>query len=333
MNDKDLEQQNKKHRRQKTEIVRDALQTTYQRMDEKLLDQTTRETILAPQNRTVSLGDSTISASDLRYKVAETINNLGSDNQNTLDNAMDLQMMMARSIENINSETSSSQEYFRWLDETSSIIKNMNDGFVTKEDLEERNGFIEMSYQREAELLVCLSLYSNSKNPQAAEQAKAIRYKLVKLREMRSSIEATTKNKADRKVSIDEYTKALPYYKMCKGLSARPFGYDIAAQQKKNLGIYHDDDDDLDDILIIHDQLINALLDELNAKDYAPNQEKDFVFYDTASHDNTDKVPQTTQSQKEKLQHISDKLKELSGRKRLFSVNYALLEAQKRTRA
>ena len=168
-----------------TEIIKRALLATYNNLNERALRQATRETIFAPSNRPVKIGGRKVLASDLRYEVANTIENLSSGK--SVEHAQDLQSMIAQSIENINSETSSSQEYFRWLDETTDILKNMNDGFVTDDDLAKRNEFLDFSHQREAELLVCLGLYQSSKNPEAQEKAKMIRYKLIKLREMRSA--------------------------------------------------------------------------------------------------------------------------------------------------
>lgn len=314
-------------RKQETEIVRNALKKTYKKLDDKSLEQATRETLLAPKDRMVQVGGKLISASDLRHQVAQKIENLGSDGKN-IEEANDFQMMVASSIETINSETSSSQEYFRWLDDASEIIKNMNDGFVSEADLNERNAFIDMSHQRETELLVCLSLYSNSNNPQAAQKAEQIRYKLKKLREMRSAIENSTKNEADVKVTEEEYHNAVPYYKLYKGLAKLPFGYDIPPEQKRQLGIDHEDDEDISDDSLLFDQLINAMLDDMRSDDYLSGTSN--TFYNKENENEPNVFAPTAAGRDERLQHIAEKLKELTGRKKTFGINYAILEAQKK---
>lgn len=314
------------NKKQQTEIVRNALKQTYKKLDDKALEQTTRETLLAPRDRVIDVGGKQMTASDLRHQLAQKIENIGSGGENVAE-AYDFQMMVAHSIETINSETSSSQEYFRWLDDASEIIKNMNDGFVSESDLDERNSFLDMSHQRETELLVCLSLYSNSNNPNAARQAEQIRYKLKKLREMRSAIENSTKDKADVKVTEEEYHNAVPYYKLYKGLAKLPFGYDIPPEQKRQLGIDHEDDEDISNDSFLFDQLINAMLDDMRNDDYFSGTPS--AFYGSENEQETGVFAPAAAGREERLQQIADKLKELTGRKKTFGVNYAMLEAQK----
>lgn len=123
----------------------------------------------------------------------------------------------AQSIERINCETSTMNEYFTWIDEGQEIIKHMNDGFVSEDDLLEKNTFVDMSFQRETELLTCLGLYEKSVqlgNKDAKAKYDELHLKLQKLREIRSSILVTTGNEADKKVERAEYEKALQYYRL-----------------------------------------------------------------------------------------------------------------------
>lgn len=311
-----------------TEIIKRALLATYNNLNERALRQATRETIFAPSNRPVKIGGRKVLASDLRYEVANTIENLSSsknagDIKKSVEHTEDLQSMIAQSIENINSETSSSQEYFRWLDETTDILKNMNDGFVTDDDLAKRNEFLDFSHQREAELLVCLGLYQSSKNPEAQEKAKMIRYKLTKLREMRSAIENRTRNKADVEISRAEYEAAIPYYKLYRGLAKLPFGYDIARQQKINLGLNHDDDDDLDEDFNYYDNLLNVVLDQMEEEDRRIVAREYQLAHDMAREPDT-----FTPFETPNRQEIADKLQELSGRKNTFRVKYDIVNAK-----
>lgn len=298
-----------------TEIVKHALRNTYNSLNEKMLRQVTREVAFAPQNRKIEVGGQKTTVSDLRYQLAHTIENLGS--QKTLDEAKDLQYMTAHSIEAMNSETSSSQEYFRWLDETTEILKHMNDGFVTKEDLDERNEFLDSSHQREAELMVCLALYESSKHPDAQEQVKKMRYKLMKLREMRSAIENRTRNQADVEISRAEYDMVIPHYKVFKSFQKLPFGYDITHQQKIMLDISHDDDDDLAEDFSYHEHLLNVILDQMKEEDARYIAQEYQLAYDLANEDIIAKKQET-----------SDKLKELSGRKNSFRLKYDILNSR-----
>ncbi len=118
---------------------------------------------------------------------------------------------LAASIERINCETSTQNEYFTWIDECQSIMKHMTDGEITDDDLEERKTFLYMSFQRETELLTCLGLYERSMalgNKQAEEKYKELRYKLQKLREMRSCIQTNTRSEKEHKPTMEQREEA-----------------------------------------------------------------------------------------------------------------------------
>ena len=296
-----------------SEIIKRALRMA-DNVSEQQLRQTTRETIFAPAGRKVKMGGREVNAEDLRFHVAKTIENMGS--QKTLELTDDSSLREALSIEHINSETSSSQEYFRWLDETSDILKNMNDGFVTEEDLKDRNAFLDLSHQREAELMVCLGLLQHSKSPQAQEEFKKLQYKLTKLREMRSAIKNRTRNQVDVEISRSEYETAVPYYKYFKALRKLPFGYDLKREQKRQAGLEFDDDDD--DELEYYDSLLNVILDQMEDEDRAYIAQEYQLAKDLSNEDHV-----------KHIQNISDKLQELSGRKNSFRVKYDILN-QKR---
>lgn len=123
----------------------------------------------------------------------------------------------ANSIERINCETSTMNEYFTWIDEGQVIIRHMNDGEVTPEDVKERDDFIDMSFQRETELLTCLGLYErsiNMGNTEAKVKFDELRLKLQKLREIRSSIQNSCNHDVNKKVEKNEYEAALEYYRL-----------------------------------------------------------------------------------------------------------------------
>lgn len=265
------------------QILKETVQKKYPTLNIARVGSLVREVIYAPKSRMINVEDGKLSASDLRLMLAQTL---------------EFDAMFAKSIETLNSETSSSQEYFRWLGDTTTILKHMNDGYVTTEDLKERNNFLDFTYQRETELMVCLGLYQGCKSKEAEERAKFIRYKLQKLREMRASIEFLTKSESNVESLRSEYDAAVPYYKYFKNLAKLPFGYDMPYEQKQKLGISHDEDADLKSDYDAFEVLVNNVLD----------------------------VDTTKGSEVTSYEQSSDQIEELTGRKDLFHVQYDRLK-------
>lgn len=315
----------------KTNILKNTIFSKYPDLTDAQLEYVTQELIFAPKERMINIYGEETSASDMRFQTATTIESKKSKKTN---DAYDANLNMAQSIESLNSETSSSHEYFTWLNLTSEIIKNMNDGFVTKADLEQKNTFLDMSYQRETELLLCLSLYQNSNHPQAAEFARMIRYKLNKLREMRSAIQNTTGNEADTPVSEDEYKRALPYYKTIKTMEQMPFGYELSPQQKRMLGI--DQPEDQNEGCLVYENITNALLDEI-----IKNNEELIALTSgggNSGQDNSTEIKnfdnvnkRLTEEEKEQLKEIQARIEALRGnyRKNTFAASLKNLEQNK----
>ena len=106
---------------------------------------------------------------------------------------------IAESLERIKCETSSMNEYFGWIDKTQHIMNNMTDGFVSVQDINEKKEFIANSWQREAEILICLGLYERSNNPLAKQRYSEMMLKLRRLRQLRSALVNNTKSTPDKK--------------------------------------------------------------------------------------------------------------------------------------
>ena len=192
-------------------IIMRAVRQEYPDIDRQEAEKVTRELVLAPKKSSIKIGNREVPVADLQFQIALTIESLGS-------------------------ETSSEQEYFSWFTESAEIMQHMNDGFVSHEDLNERNEFLEMSYQREAELMVCISLYQNSVFKGAKDKANELTYKLTKLRQMRSMIKQTTKDQADRKVEKSEYEKALEYYRAVRQLKEHDLYWNLPEPALENMG-------------------------------------------------------------------------------------------------
>ncbi|MBQ8870628.1 MAG: hypothetical protein IJ019_04560 [Alphaproteobacteria bacterium] len=297
-----------------SDIIKFSLKETYNNLSEKELREFTREAVFAPNDRIITISSRQISASDLRYELANQIEQLSA--LKTPNNESS-QIAQANSIEVLNSGTNSIEEYFSWLNITVNILKNMNDGFVSDDDLTIRNKFLTDTDQRETELMLCLGLLDNCRHPKAHEFALNLRYKLQKLREMRSAIQLSTRNKSDVEINRTEYERAIPYYKAFKTLQKLPFGYDINKKQKIDLGIDHDDDDDLEENFSYYDLLLENTLNEMRQEDemYIASHEYQLA-YDIAQERNLLLSDE-----------ISEKMKKLTGRKNSFRLKYESLDS------
>jgi len=159
----------------------------------------------------------------------------------------------ANSIERINCETSTMNEYFTWIDEGQAIIQHMNDGSVTQNDVNERDGFLDMSFQRETELLTCLGLYERSMkagNAEAKVKYDELRLKLQKLREIRSSIQATCSHEVDKKIERQQYDRAVAYFHLLalmRQMGVRPSSAQLEEFRGSSvtLNVYHGGDAEL----------------------------------------------------------------------------------------
>ncbi|MGN0914081.1 MAG: hypothetical protein ACI4OW_04215 [Alphaproteobacteria bacterium] len=170
--------------------------------------------------------------------------------QNEIGNSL-LEFELAESIERINCGTTTQEEYFNWIEEGRDIIAHCNDGEYTKDDEKERNDFVEQSFQREIELMTCISLYEHNRCEGAAAKCEFLKQKLLKLREIRSAILNSTKNKADEKVSTkEEYEKAVEYRRLLRQMKELEELREAGMAQrllaeKERLGCRHDRDTDL----------------------------------------------------------------------------------------
>lgn len=242
-----------------TGIIEKAVEKQYPSMSAANRKAAVREMVLAPESRMIEIDDERkMGAKDLSFVTAHTL-------ETPLESG--IVEKYARSIEVINSEIDPIAEYFAWLNETTTILNHLNDGFITKEDATEREAFLELTDQREADLMVCLSLYENCKSKEAEERIKFVRYKLQKLREMRTAIKFLTRTGQDLQTTRSEYDAAIPYYKYFKNLQRLPFGYDMPYEQKIKLGISHDEDKDLTEDYDHHGVIVNEMLDEMRKYD------------------------------------------------------------------
>lgn len=205
---------------------------------------------------------------DEREKVAaqvmsaprDSVVNIGGENvsvdkfQNELGNSI-LEFELAESIERINCGTTTEEEYFDWIDESRTVIAKCNDGECTQDDFNEKEAFVGVFHQREIELMTCIALFENNRCEGAPAKCAFLKQKLLKLREIRSAVRASTPNEPDKKITREEYERAVEYRKILREMKEA----EVLKKQKswtsdmeKNLtnakihmGIYHGNDADL----------------------------------------------------------------------------------------
>lgn len=155
-------------------IMDKAIESKYPKMKPEVREHLAKAVVEAPKGTKLKIGKDVMTVDSLAVAIAD-------------------------SIEMINSETSSGEEYISWYAETRSIISDMNTNGVTTEELETRNDFLSHLNQREADIMTSLGLYARAMegNPEVRAKYDALREKLTRLRQFRSAIKNTTNDKAD----------------------------------------------------------------------------------------------------------------------------------------
>ncbi len=168
------------------------------------------------------------------------------------DNAgHDMAYDIASSIESLNSISGSSEEYFQMFEVTREIMNNMNDGFVTKDDFEQKNGWIEGTYIREAELMTCMGLYKASSTKGASDKYVEMYNKLTKMRQLRSGVKNNTPNKIDNPLDINlkksQSNKPSPQEvaKVFAQFSKNDENWNMSKKDLEKYGMYSGNDEDL----------------------------------------------------------------------------------------
>lgn len=209
-----------------------------------------REVIFAPKEYSVEINDKQTEIADVRKNLADFIER-GSAEKNFIPYSLDAEI--ADLIEHTNCETSSMNEYYRWVGATNEIVRDTSDGDVTEHDISERREFITMSYDRESEILLCLALYEAAGVENNKEKIALLKFKLARLRELRSIVSNTT----DRvKINKDKLHVYCDYCRELLGLNYdNPENFNL----KLNLNI-NDNEEDLSDNYSYLDHLKGIIL-------------------------------------------------------------------------
>lgn len=219
------------------------------------------EAVLGSNNRLIKIQDSysEINAADLRFKLAGLLEKPSLEYMSLED------VKRARLM---GSEFNAVDEYFDWLKKTMEVLKCLNDGYITKEDAQMRESLLDELNFRENDLVLCLGLYEKNNTSVAWERWRFVRYKLQKLREMRTSIKFLTHQEEETQTTRSEYDTAVPYYQYFKKLQQAEFGQDLSVEAKERYGIRigHEKDSDLGENYDHYGNIVDDFLDQIVAE-------------------------------------------------------------------
>ncbi|MCM1323571.1 MAG: hypothetical protein NC218_05370 [Acetobacter sp.] len=251
-----------------------------------------REVIFAPKKYSTEVNGKKTEIATIRENLADFIERENSEKK-FIPYSLDAQI--ADLIENTSCETSSMNEYYRWISATSEIVRNTTDGDVTEQDISERKDFLNMSYDRENEILLCLALYEAAGTENNKEKIEMLKFKLARLREMRSIVSNTT----DRvNINKDRFHQ---YCNLCREL----LGQEQKNFQNINLKlsdiIHHNDEEDLSDDFSFLDHLKMIILYMMRKLENISEQNQHTKTEREPKHDNTLSQQRLSSSRSENL--------------------------------
>ena len=244
-----------------------------------------RETILAPEDYVVEFNNSTYTQKQLFMKIA--------------------QQMIESAIDETPQET-----FYNTLERAAEIIKHMNDGYISKEDYEEKIIFLQTINRQEFMLFAALAL-RNSAHEKGGKSFDELILIIIRLREINDLIVNYTRNDEEKVVDQAEYEQAKPIYKMLKSLQNLGYEYNFSLRERTSLGIDHEQDTDLTELFNYNNWLKRLMLLELRKELYI-DEEYDVspLVNDSYPEDETENI-------------ISERIAQLRGTisKRKFDVN------------
>lgn len=196
-----------------------------------------REVILAPDDYTVEFGNKTYDKPEIMSKLAQ-------------------ELALSCVYE------SPEQTHYDILENAANIIKHMNDGYITREDYEERSEFLEMVERYEFTLFTAFCLLRTLDTDDTV-RLEELRINITRLREIHDLIINYTRDDIDAEVERDEYERAKPIYKMLKSLQSLGYDYNFSPKERASLDINHEDDTDLTDSFNAENWLKRIMLLEL----------------------------------------------------------------------
>ncbi|MBR6355539.1 MAG: hypothetical protein IKR92_01675 [Alphaproteobacteria bacterium] len=250
-----------------------------------------REVILAPDDYTVEFNDDTYD----KHKIMD---------------------MLAHTLTMSCVEESPEQTYRDIINCAAEIMKHMNDGYITDEDYDERQNFIERIDRYEFTLFAAYSFLQTTHSDDETVMAE-VALNIVRLREIRDLITNYTRDEKGITTDREEFERAKPIYKMLKSLQTLGYDYNFSPKERQSLDIDHEDDDDLNGYFKYENWLKRIMLLQLRKE----------IVVQTA----TESAAQYTPSRPSE-EDLSDRIAMLRGtyNKRRFDKNrFIMLESSK----
>lgn len=218
------------HRVEKPEaIIRRVVEKKYPKLSYEQTSNVISDLISKPGDTKIRVADEDIRVDSLTEYVADMMEKMNASESDGGDSSL--------------------SEYYQWIENGQKILSHMNDGFVSHEDLNERNELLNDFEQREVDLMTCISLYRrcNMEDPRIKQKYELMNRKLVKLREIRSAIKTSTKDKVDEKQSSSaekarDGAVAMVYAGVLTKLGAEALkgSPQISDEQKRALNVYYE---------------------------------------------------------------------------------------------
>lgn len=229
-------------------LIKRCLKKQYPRLGERELRNLCRMVIFSSETEGVDIPNVPNTITEIRKNLANYIEREASIKSFI---PYSLNAEIADLIEQSSNETTSMNEYYRWVHVVSDIVNHTGDGVVTHDDAAERRAFISMSYDREVELLLCLALYQGAGAQTQEEKINLLLFKLERLRELRNIVFNTSRTITSQKRGGKDQLRQ--YYDYCQQLLKQNLR-DISKFRLKlrlNRSDNSDDDDYEDDIFFL----------------------------------------------------------------------------------
>ena len=195
------------------------IQEIFSNISRKEASHIVRELILSPHEDSININEKEFSKIDIVEYLSQFIDN--------------------------NTEEEININYKELLEKSLKIIKHMNDGYITKEDFKERNELLKYINNKEFLLDFLLSLRLEFLAQQDDDNNKHLIFKIIQLRELNDLIINYTKDEFETTTDKNEYEKAKIIYKLLKSLQTLGYGYTLSQKEKENMGINHNNDEDI----------------------------------------------------------------------------------------
>ena len=200
------------------EAVYQAGSDCFPSLDEVHIHTIIRELILAPEDYMVEFNDGNYNKKQLFSKIGQILK------QNCISDSLQ-------------------KTYQSHIESVAEIIKHMNDGYISEQDYQERNDYMQFAGKCEFMLFTSLAMLKTAEDEDTSFEELCLN--IIRLRETQDLIFKYTRDAENVEVSREEYERAKPIYKMLKSLQGLGYNYTFSAKERTGLGIDHSDDGDL----------------------------------------------------------------------------------------